>query len=265
LTRAVIAALALAVASAWSARAHAQDGGEAPATEWRELSTAPASQPDGYDERAARDLYDGKCRICHGAGGRGEGPAARFLDPAPRDFTRGAYKFRSTPSGELPTDDDLVAGLRRGLHGTAMPSWDGLADADLRQLVALIKGFSERFETSPPTRTLVIGEPPLASRASVERGRAVYDAMRCAECHGPDGSGDGPARDTMTDDLGRPIYPFDLARGENFRGGSEPEDIYRTFLTGLNGTPMPAYEGVLSRDEAWDLVHFVRSLFVDAR
>ena len=255
---------ALAAASVGD-RARAQESATAPASEWRELPSSDGPQHAAYDEQLARDLYDGKCRICHGASGEGDGPAARFLDPAPRDFTLGVYKFRSTPSGELPTDDDLIASLRRGMHGTPMTSWNGLEESELRQLVTLLKSFSERFTTDVPSRTLVIEDPPAMTRTSIERGREVYEEMRCAQCHGADGRGDGPARNTMTDDLGRSIFPFDLARGESYRGGSAPEDIYRTFLTGLNGTPMPAYEGVLSRDEAWDLVHYVRSLFVDAR
>jgi hypothetical protein len=46
------------------------------------------------------------------------------LKPRPRDFTTGGYKIRTTETGSVPTDDDLVRTVRQGLYGTAMPGWD---------------------------------------------------------------------------------------------------------------------------------------------
>src|SRR4051812_9412553 len=63
------------------------------------------------------DLYQARCAVCHGVAGQGDGPAAALLTPAPRDFTTGVYKFRSTPSGTLPTEADVLRTITRGLPG----------------------------------------------------------------------------------------------------------------------------------------------------
>jgi hypothetical protein len=67
---------------------------------------------------AGRTIYFRRCSFCHGLLGDGEGPAAKYLDPRPRDFTLGTFKFRTTKSGELPTNEDLFRTVSRGLPGT---------------------------------------------------------------------------------------------------------------------------------------------------
>jgi hypothetical protein len=84
-------------------------------------------------------VYETACAWCHGADGRGDGPAgaaalAAYGAPRPRDFTRGRFKLRSTPSGVLPTDADLLRTIERGIPGI-MPSFQGLSD-DARRLAA---------------------------------------------------------------------------------------------------------------------------------
>ena len=73
-----------------------------------------------------REVYHQRCVGCHGEKGDGNGPAAAFLDPRPRNFTVPAFKFRTTPSGSLPTDGDLYRTITRGVRWTAMPTWHEL-------------------------------------------------------------------------------------------------------------------------------------------
>jgi cytochrome c2 len=80
-----------------------------------------ASSPQ--DLEAGKQVYTRKCTQCHGDDGPGTGPAANEVFPRPRDFTRGIYKIRSTPSGTVPTDDDLFRSITNGLPGTSMPGW----------------------------------------------------------------------------------------------------------------------------------------------
>src|SRR5262245_37399006 len=80
------------------------------------------AQPAG-DGGRGKQLSEAKCALCHGASGKGDGPAAERLLPRPRDFTAGKFKIRSTASGQLPTDDDLVRVIRDGMPGTSMPAW----------------------------------------------------------------------------------------------------------------------------------------------
>jgi cytochrome c oxidase cbb3-type subunit 2 len=213
-------------------------------------------------ELRGRDLYFRHCVGCHGSKGDGTGLAAPFLDPKPRDFTRGVFKFRSTPSSSLPTDADLRRTLRAGVHGTSMPSWTLLPDAQLDALIAFLKSFSPRFERQPPAPSIPLPGAPadLLDPARVERGRRVYAELECAKCHGERGKGDGPSAPTLVDSEGHPIKPFDFTTVSP-KGGARPEDLYRTFMTGLAGTPMPDYSELTTDDaQRWDLVAFVLSL-----
>ncbi|MBM4016278.1 MAG: cytochrome c [Planctomycetes bacterium] len=209
-----------------------------------------------------RELYGRYCAGCHGERGNGMGPAAPFLDPKPRDFTRGTYKFRTTPSSSLPTDADLVRTIREGVHGTSMPAWTTLPDAEVQAIVAWIKTFSKRFARERPAPTLALPGAPkdLDTAARVERGQRVWDELKCGLCHGERGQGDGPSAKSLIDSEGHPIPPFDFTRKEP-KGGSTPEDLYRTFMTGLAGTPMPDFAETTRDDtQRWDLVAYVRSL-----
>jgi mono/diheme cytochrome c family protein len=89
------------------------------------------------------------------------------------------------------------------------------------------------------------------------RGRALYVLMRCWTCHGVDGTGGGEAAETLTDDDGNPIEAYDFSQGR-FRSGGSPRDIFRTFTTGVNGTPMPSFNDALlvGRDAFTDLTRY---------
>lgn len=80
-------------------------------------------------------LYEQRCASCHGLAGRAEGEYVGLLNPRPRDFTSGRYKFRSTETGALPTDDDLAHSITEGLRGTSMPAWRGLLAPDQVQVL----------------------------------------------------------------------------------------------------------------------------------
>ena len=224
------------------------------------LSAAQAPTPD---LTPGKRLYESRCATCHGRDGNGRGPAARGMDPPPRDLTGGVYKLRSTSSGDLPTDTDIFRTLTRGMRGTSMPAWSGLSRAERWQLVYYVKSLSTRFDQEEPGTPLEIPAVVPVTPARIQRGRQVYVTMQCGTCHGDSGRADGPSSQTLKDDNDRPIYPFDMTRGRLLKGGTSPEDIYRTFQTGLDGTPMPAYEGLLTEEDSWALVHYVRSLFED--
>ena len=81
-----------------------------------------------------RALYLQHCAACHGERGDGQGIAARFLYPKPRDFQSGRFRLIST-ANMVPTRDDLLAVLRRGMPGSSMPSWEHLSDKDRNLLV----------------------------------------------------------------------------------------------------------------------------------
>ena len=110
------------------------------------VSAQPA--PDlGTDEQreAGRLLYIDKCAQCHGETGQGDGVAAPFMRPMPRDFTAGIYKVRTTPSGQLPTDDDIARVIRDGMPYTGMPPWPQLSDDEDSQPCLLPENLQRRF------------------------------------------------------------------------------------------------------------------------
>jgi DMSO reductase family type II enzyme heme b subunit len=206
-------------------------------------------------------LYQKLCAQCHGERGDGRGIAAPRLMPPPRDFTAAKFKIRTTPSGALPTDADLLAVIREGMPYTSMPGWSHLSDAQLQELVAAVKSFSADFADPGRQPTPIrVPKAPAWTEASAEKGRAVYEEIGCGSCHGELGRGDGQSAPNLTDDAGVPIRPADLSKRWTFRGGPTREDIYRTFTTGMNGTPMPSFAESLSDEQRWQLVDYIASL-----
>lgn len=205
-------------------------------------------------------LYRRFCVGCHGPQGDGQGENAQWIDPKPRDFTLAKFKCRSTPTGTLPTDQDLYNNITRGFVTTNMPSWRPLTEQQRANLIAAVKSFSPRWQTEKPGTPIVIPAEPPASIESILRGRENFEKMQCWKCHGPAGRGDGPSAITLTDDAGLPIRPYDFATGVRFKCGETNQDLYRIFMTGVDGTPMPSFADVLKPNEAWDLVHFLRTL-----
>ena len=232
------------------------------------LATAALAQQrvetSAQDIEAGKLVYTGKCAQCHGDDGKGLGPAAERVFPKPRDFTRGIYKIRTTPSGTVPTDDDLLRSVTNGLPGTSMPGWSVLPERDRRQVVQYIKSFSEKFQEGAPTPITFPAEVP-SSAESLARGQELYRDAECWQCHGDEGRGNGPSLPDLKDDWDHPIWPADLTQCWNFRGGSTRHDIFRAFMTGLSGTPMPSYADIFEPQQAWDLTNYVHSLCRDRK
>lgn len=205
-------------------------------------------------------IYDAKCAQCHGASGTGDGPASALLTPRPADLSTGRYKIRSTASGSLPTDEDLARTITGGLDGTAMPAWKGLlSDGELRDVIAYIKRFSPRFATEHP-RPVALGDDVPSSPSSVAAGRQVYDRLGCAACHGSDGTGADASATSLADAAGRPTIATNLTEPWTFRGGAAARDVHLRLVTGMNGTPMPAFVDTTSDADLWHLAHYVVSL-----
>ncbi|MEO6096063.1 MAG: c-type cytochrome [Fibrobacteria bacterium] len=230
------------------------------------LSYAPiarAADAPATDARAAagKAIYLDKCSQCHGTGGEGKGDGAEFFRPLPRDFTSGSFKIRTTESGESPTDADLKSIIRSGMPYTGMPAWPEFSEEELGDLVAFIKGFNSDFaDTANHPKPIAAVKPPAFSKESAERGSKLFVENKCMDCHGKLGRGDGESAPTLNDDWGHAIRPADLTRRWTFRGGPRREDIFRTIMTGLNGTPMPSYTASIEEKDRWALVDYIHSL-----
>ena len=136
-------------------------------------------------------------------------------------------------------------------------------------------GFYPEWTSRGAGKRIHLPQPPagLGSPASVARGRELYELLECVACHGEQGRGNGPSAATLEADIwGNKQRPFDFTRGQ-LRGGPTVNDIFRTFMTGVNGTAMPSYAEIfaepdgeyIKEGDAWNLVSYILSLRRPAR
>jgi cytochrome c oxidase cbb3-type subunit 2 len=207
----------------------------------------------------AKGDYRRYCVVCHGELGDGNGESFPWVDPKPRDFQLGVFKCRSTPTGTLPTDQDLFDTIARGLDRSNMPQWSTFTKQERADLVAWVKHFSPRWANEKPGTPIEIPPEPEITPERIKAGRDVFARVQCWKCHGVMGQANGPSAATLTDDLGRPIAAFNFTEGARPKCGDTDRDIYRIFMTGLDGTPMPSFADNIKPDEAWDLVFYLRT------
>jgi mono/diheme cytochrome c family protein len=229
--------------------------------------------------QVGRDIYDMACVPCHGLDGKGDGSVGATLSPRrapqPRDFTTADFKFRSTPSGQLPTSADLFRTISEGIGGSGgpltfglrryrvMPGFGQMPVEQRLELIEYVKSLNPRFWDRPPITIVSIPPAPPVTPERLARGQKLYADAECLACHGERGRGDGPSAPTLKDGQQFPIVATDLTKPGRFKNGSRPEDLYRTLVTGLSGTPMPSYADSLEPDQTWDLVYYVLSLSGD--
>lgn len=228
-----------------------------------------------------RDLYGTYCVGCHGAQGDGEGPAARFLSPKPRDLRKAKVKFAAVPSGSKPRDADLIATMDHGLRGTSMPSWRLLPADDKQAIVAYIKTFSEAWAKEPNAVPAPIKPDPFRKHPDrgVEEGERVYHGIAgCASCHPAyvthakvieamkaydipfTGFRADMYRSVEKDsEWGGPIKPPDFLSDLTKRASTK-EELAEVISAGVGGTAMPSWGESLTDRQLWGLAYYVESL-----
>lgn len=220
--------------------------------------------PDIRQFQSGRHVYRQHCVVCHGALGKGDGELVQNWEVLPRNFRRAGFKYRSTPYGKLPTDDDLRRTIRRGLANSAMPTFQHLRDRDVEAVINYLKTFSPKWRQ--PVNFAAPLEIPAAPdwleraeapEAKLARGREVF-TQACAPCHGETGRGDGPAAAALTDSEGGAVHPADLTGV--LGSGPEPGDTFRTIATGITGTPMAGFRDALNDEDIWAVVAYLKTL-----
>jgi len=231
--------------------------------------------------RRGREQYSMYCVGCHGENGDGEGPAARFLAPKPRDFRKGRVKFAAVPANTLPRDEDLVNTINHGLHGTSMPAWNLISDEDKLAIVAYLKTFSEVWQKEAPGAPVPIKPDPWRKKPQkgIAEGERVYHGIAaCASCHPAYATRsaivehmkafDLPVtgfRDDMygsvekESDWGAPIKPPDFLT-DRTKIAATREELVRVIAAGVGGTAMPSWGDALTDRQLWGLAYYVESL-----
>jgi len=242
-------------------------------------------------QRAALDgkgLYQFHCAVCHGEKGAGDGLAAEFVYPKPRDFTTGLFKYKNSPFKTMPpTDEDLFHTIKDGLHGTAMPAWGSvLSDDQIRGLIKVVKGFDMVGTWAPKdapesnfdkdgryTGTLVSVAQQIKTdnqipftEESVAKGKLAFEKT-CAQCHGKDGRGNPAPDKRLRDDWNKRIWPRDLTKPWTWRVTEVADsaektirNIFSRLSLGIPGTPMPAHTDKVSEEDRWHIANFVYTL-----
>jgi mono/diheme cytochrome c family protein len=282
----------------------------------KHLAVAPADQqpenaekPKLIEKQLPRQLvygqavYLNQCAGCHGITGDGQGPAAQYLDPLPRDYRLGKFKFTSTPRGVKPRRADLERVILRGAKGTSMPSFRWMAEDDLAAVIDYVMLLSSRGELeyrlgqvaqteltedddlvaitiADQAQTIAASwdeaEPQIvrpltreinSSPETIAAGAKAFVQLNCYKCHGRDGQGNKTIN-VGKDDWGRIAFAADLTTG-TLHGGGRPLDLYRRIYSGINGTPMPAFNQPDSgkgetaeqrSDTIWHLTHFITAV-----
>ena len=229
------------------------------------FNDAESLPPTSSDLILGRFVYRRNCQICHGSRGDGKGEWSEGLSPKPRSFRDAHFKYRSTPTGKLPTDADLARTIRGGRSNTAMGMFTRLSDRELKGVIAYLKSFSTKWKDSsfhgekmslPPKPSGF--DDPVKRETIAARGQELFE-ISCAPCHGSKADGQGPQADALIDVRGRPMPPANLL-APHLRSGNRAEDLLRVLMTGLDGTPMASFADSLKGDEMWAIAAFVETL-----
>ena len=229
----------------------------------KEPETAPVDPNAPLDADAIEAVYMKRCSQCHGEEGDGLGVAADRMYPAPRDFTLGLFKYKTTDAdSEFPTDEDLRRTIMEGLPGTAMPAWKTLlSDAEVTGLIQLIKEFGGWEEEDPEDLTPIeMGTPPKeVTPELLALGREQF-VKACVQCHGEAGRGNITSGKRLKDDAQARIWPRNLTRPETWRWTKTAADVFQRLSAGIPGTPMPEHTSTMSLEDRWAIANYVMTL-----
>jgi mono/diheme cytochrome c family protein len=264
-----------------------------------EIKNNPEMRLDDQHLAEGSHLYRKLCLYCHGINGDASGPTGPYLEPRPRDFRRGLFKFRST-AGTAPSREDLKKTMRMGVPGASMPSFNVLTEDELEALASYVIHLSLRGQVQQELATTLQQGGDISSevegvvkyraqswlddakrryesKAQIEwqklhaegvatdykRGAEIYRTTgACVQCHGVDGRASTLELATnlnRRNDWGDLNVPRDLTLGV-YRGGSRPIDLFYRIKLGILGSGMPAPAADLTDEDVWYIVDFVMSL-----
>jgi mono/diheme cytochrome c family protein len=180
---------------------------------------------------SGRRVYETYCIGCHGENGLGDGEAAQFLNPKPRNFVDGQYKyFHFGEPGPLPADASLEVTIRNGIPGSAMPAFPLLADQEIVDVTSYIKSLRAGGWVEP--------EPIQAASGAVSiegtTGEELFVNAGCNGCHQLDVLGAVGGVGPSLNNVGGRLSPEEIAQSimepnaviaENCPAGPCPENV----------------------------------------
>jgi mono/diheme cytochrome c family protein len=187
------------------------------------IGATGGSSIKAQDRIVGSELFRFYCAPCHGAAGRGDGPAAPALKSVPPDLTA----LSRVNGGAFPRDRvrAAIAGTGRPLvaHGSSdMPIWGAM----FLGVESSASGVRQRIET------LVSHVEALQLPAATGSSGGQLFRTYCASCHGENGHGDGPLARRLRH------VPPDLTRYTEMNHGVFPsERLYRI----IDGREVPSH------------------------
>jgi DMSO reductase family type II enzyme heme b subunit len=221
------------------------------------------------DKAAGKEVFERRCKQCHGEKGEGDGRVSKNVYPPPRDFTWGLFKYKTSPGDQPPRDEDLLRTVNDGFGEASMPPWrDVMTEKEKWDVIAYEKGFSDIFDSEKPPDEIDYGKEVPFSEQSAAKGRELFLKAGCPECHGENGKGDGIKK--LKDAWGTRIWARNLTKPWTYNAGSGRKNIFARITVGIPGTPMPSFadkisEKYLTDEERWHVVNYVTSIADERR
>ncbi len=219
-----------------------------PDEDFRNMATYLATLKKNPPPMSPADTYGALCARCHGEKGDGNGKAAWYIDPSPRDFTKEGF-MNSKPRARF------LDSIRNGVPGTSMPAWGRILDGERAEgvLAFVLEKYTKNPGTVPKEHKVPEKNPAAVTAASIAHGERIF-LDRCTGCHGRKADGKGPnSMDILP-------HPRNL-RNSWFVNATADRRLFDSILYGVQGTAMPAWiDYGLSQNDVGDIVNFIRSL-----
>jgi mono/diheme cytochrome c family protein len=154
--------------------------GAAQATE--EVTPAPVAdgEPFGHQLQLGRLVYMKNCLHCHGVAGDGHGPTARYLNPKPRDYRLGVFKFTTTLAPERITRTDLHRIVKYGIPGTYMPSFLLLGEPETKAVIEYVRWLAMRGEMEKRVDDELVDYSLASIDDSITKAKNAYESAQKA-------------------------------------------------------------------------------------
>jgi mono/diheme cytochrome c family protein len=279
--------------------AHPTVGGSS--TEYPVLETMRSRlELDDATLQHGAQVYRQQCLHCHGLTGDGHGATAPWVNPHPRDYRMGRFKFTSSKQDEgrrKPRREDLMRTIHEGIEGSSMPTFRMLTEQEISALASYVIHLSFRGEME---YSILLAADKGELDSGVKGGVSDYleviaknwltaqDSLIVPETFPPTNITDAQMTESVKNgqklftqqggagcischvDFGRQsAFKYDawgtVTRPIDltqgiYRGGRRPIDLFWRIHSGINGSGMTAFGSQLSSKEIWDIVHFIQAL-----